>query len=149
MAFLIINDFKQRRFVVIPYRRPKGESLTYASGPVQTFPPEIIETEIFQRISSDRLETKVGAEREEIQPFALSVEDEKKLLSNASAIRLDLKKIIGGYSDVYRFAPCVIAQRRVHRILDRDPNLNIEVPYPMTLDTFSIAFRRAFERANE
>lgn len=146
---MIIHKFKRDEFVIVPYRRPKWDGLHYASAPVDTVPAAEIETELFKRLGATLAEDKEGIQPESRQRLGLSVDDEKSLLTDANAIFLGAKGVVSGFAaNIAKFTPCVIKQRRLHKVLDKDPSLNIEVNYPMTFDEFVKAFRLAFERAD-
>ena len=172
---LIFSRTKHDDYVVIPYRRPTWDSLHYACHPVIVYSAGVVEQAIFDRLDADMLDTKLGSERDSLpflqwsenaggtptastpanlgpgthQIFDWSRKQETKLLTDALAISLGPKGMIGGFADVFRFSPCTIAQRRLHKVLTKDASLNIEVPYPMTIKQFSEAFRLAFKRAED
>jgi hypothetical protein len=148
MSMKVIHRLKKNEFIIIPYKRPKWDRMHYACNPVEIVPADQIEVEVFKRLGVDLLEDKVGIDPESRREFTLTLDEERRFLTDAKVINLGAKGILGGFAaDVAKFTPCTIKQRRLHKVPDIDPALNIEVNYPMSFDEFVKAFRLAFERA--
>jgi hypothetical protein len=143
---LVIQKLTDKTSLLIPYRRPKWDSLNYACSPVRTVESTRAAEEVYNLLPLDSAETKIGVERANLEILRLSALEEAALVADATAISLSLKRIIGGFESVYRLIPCRITGTRLDEVVDRDPGLNIELPYPMSFEHFSLAYRLAFER---
>ena len=102
---------------------------------------------LFKSLPVDYVETREGVDRAGIHHLRLSDTDQAEMLANAVVITIDLKRVIGGFADIYRFTPCIVAGTRLEEIVDKNPQLNIELGYPMGFEQFRAAFRLALDRA--
>src|SRR5688572_8014769 len=81
MSLLVLHKPKLRQYVLVPFKRPKGDSLHYASGPIETVNEIDIDDYLLKWLEVERIETREGIRRELILPYPLAAEDEKKLLT--------------------------------------------------------------------